>query len=167
MTSFVMLNSHPMSHLRQEIAESNKKLGAITGYSKGMKKAAMIGEMMKHKARFSHIKMYVKPFKPDASGKISFTPEQLIKKVAAKDRARKRAAEKKDPFKPDASGKISITPEQLIKKVEALDRARAKGKGKAKAAPKKEKLGVRVRARAAAKPKDTGTYSFEDALKLL
>ena len=129
MTSFVMLNSHPMSHLRQEIAESNKKLGAITGYSKGMKKAAMIGEMMKHKARFSHIKMYVKPFKPDASGKISFTPEQLIKKV------------------------------------EALDRARAKGKGKA--APKKEKLGVRVRARAAAKPKDTGTYSFEDALKLL
>lgn len=57
MPTVEILNSHPVSVLRKEIAKSNDKLGIIKGYSKGLKKAGIIDLMMKHKSRFHHIKM--------------------------------------------------------------------------------------------------------------
>jgi len=49
-----ILNSHPISNLRKEIAKTN-----IRGYSK-MTKAQLVDVMMKHKERFSHIKPHTK-----------------------------------------------------------------------------------------------------------
>ena len=46
-----IFNSHPVSVLKKEIAKTN-----IKGYSK-MKKAEVVNLMMKHKDRFTHIKM--------------------------------------------------------------------------------------------------------------
>ena len=50
MLTRIVLNSHPVSYLKQEIAKQN-----ITGYSK-LKKPAVIELMLKHKHKFSHIK---------------------------------------------------------------------------------------------------------------
>ena len=46
-----ILNSHPVSVLKKEISKSN-----IKGYSK-MKKSEIVALMLKHKDKFSHIKM--------------------------------------------------------------------------------------------------------------
>ena len=50
MVSRIVLNSHPVSYLKQEIAKQN-----ITGYSK-LKKPAVVELMLKHKQKFNHIK---------------------------------------------------------------------------------------------------------------
>jgi hypothetical protein len=60
MTSALILNSHPVAHLRQEISKTN-----IKGYSK-MKKDDIVALMMKTPERFNHIEMYVKPKKAPA-----------------------------------------------------------------------------------------------------
>ena len=50
MVSRIVLNSHPASYLKKEIAKQN-----ITGYSK-LKKPALVELMLKHKQKFNHIK---------------------------------------------------------------------------------------------------------------
>ena len=61
-----ILNSHPISVLKKEISKTNVK-----GYSK-MKKAEVINLMLKHKERFSHIKM--------ADKKVKSSPKKKSKK---------------------------------------------------------------------------------------
>lgn len=63
-----ILNSHPVSVLKKEISKSN-----IKGYSK-MKKPQIVELMLKHKDKFSHIKMAEKkvrkpPMKKSAPAK--------------------------------------------------------------------------------------------------
>tara|TARA_R110001599_G_scaffold311628_1_gene519140 strand:+ start:745 stop:1035 length:291 start_codon:yes stop_codon:yes gene_type:complete len=69
MPTVEILKSHPLAHLRDEVRSSNEKLGVIQAYKKGMTKGKLIELMMKHKARFHHIKMYVKPLRAKAKGK--------------------------------------------------------------------------------------------------
>jgi hypothetical protein len=61
MSAFEVFNSHPLSTLRKEVSESNKTLGVIHSYKKGMTKPKLIDLMVVHKKRFKHIKMRVKP----------------------------------------------------------------------------------------------------------
>ena len=60
MPSTEVLNSHTLADLRKEVTKSNKMLGLIPSYSKGMTKPKLIELMLKHKKRFHHIKMKVK-----------------------------------------------------------------------------------------------------------
>ena len=94
MPSVEILNSHPVSHLRKMIAESNEKLGVIVGYSKGMKKAQIIEHMMKHKDRFHHIEMYKKPVRVKAEPKAKAEPkkEKLGVRIRAREAAKKAKA---------------------------------------------------------------------------
>ena len=62
MPSREILESHPVSVLRAEVAKANKELNVIkvSVNKKRLTKKQLIDEMMKHKDRFHHIKMAVK-----------------------------------------------------------------------------------------------------------
>ena len=172
MPTVEILNSHSVKTLRQEIAKSNDKLGAINGYSKGMKKAGIIDLMMKHKDRFHHIKMAEKtvrapPLKSETAKKISKTaqqPAQQPKIIAPKKRVAKTATvvpakpkkEKKPMTVTKADGsvkniekkKFKASKEQIkeFKKLEAEEKAKVKKekeKAKKEKAEEKEKTKIK------------------------
>lgn len=71
MPSREILQSHPVSVLRAEVAKANKVLNVIkvSVNKKRLTKKQLIDVMMKHKDRFHHIKMAVK--KNRATGAVS------------------------------------------------------------------------------------------------
>ena len=84
MPSRQVLESHPVSHLKREISQTN-----IKGYSK-LKKDGIIDLMLKHKDRFHHIQMYklperVKKEKPKAEPKAEPKKKVIKKKVVIKE----------------------------------------------------------------------------------
>tara|TARA_R110002110_G_scaffold402214_1_gene619395 strand:+ start:10 stop:462 length:453 start_codon:yes stop_codon:yes gene_type:complete len=62
MPSREILESHPVSVLREEVGKANKELNVIkvSVNKKRLTKKQLIDEMMKHKDRFHHIKIAVK-----------------------------------------------------------------------------------------------------------
>ena len=103
MPTVEILKSHPLAHLRDEVRSSNEKLGVIQAYKKGMTKGKLIELMMKHKARFHHIEMYVKPPpKPATAQEIkdsqmaNFSPSESgpKDKTKAKPKAKAKAVKK-------------------------------------------------------------------------
>lgn len=96
MPSRQVLESHPLSHLKKEISQTN-----IKGYSK-LKKDGIIDLMLKHKDRFHHIQMYklperVKKEKPKAEPKAEPKKKVIKKKVVIKDK----------PFSADCSNAMA------------------------------------------------------------
>ena len=79
-----IFNSHPVTVLKKEISKTN-----IKGYSK-MKKAEVVDLMMKHQARFKHIKMRgtpVKAVKSKKTVKVKPAPKkQVVKKASEKEK---------------------------------------------------------------------------------
>ena len=103
MPSRQVLESHPLSHLKKEISQTN-----IKGYSK-LKKDGIIDLMLKHKDRFHHIQMYklperVKKEKPKSEPKAEPKKKVIKKKVVIKDK----------PFSADCSNAI-IQAEKIIR----------------------------------------------------
>lgn len=75
-----IFNSHPVSVLKKEIAKTN-----IKGYSK-MKKAELVNLMMKHKDRFTHIKMRSKEEKAPKKKIVTLLPQQRGLKEGDKEK---------------------------------------------------------------------------------
>ena len=99
MPSRQVLESHPVSHLKKEISQTN-----IKGYSK-LKKDGIIDLMLKHKDRFHHIQMYklperVKKEKPKAEPKAEPKKKVIKKKVVIKEEPYK-------PFSADCSNAMA------------------------------------------------------------
>tara|TARA_R110000772_G_C13138573_1_gene423724 strand:+ start:110 stop:718 length:609 start_codon:yes stop_codon:yes gene_type:complete len=88
MISKEILNSHPVSTLKKEIAKTNVK-----GYSK-MKKAEVVELMMKHKEKFGHIKKKEKA-KPAEKPKAKSPPKP---KAKSPPKAKSAEEKKKDYF---------------------------------------------------------------------
>jgi len=139
MPTVEILNSHTLADLRKEVSISNKALGAIKGYSKGMKKAQIINLMMEHKKRFHHIKM---------KGKV--IREKKEKKAPPKKAPPKKEPPKKAP--PKKEDKTYTTPGGIIVDLEKANKSGIKVKKprseKQKANDKR--LGEASKARAAA-----------------
>ena len=85
MLTRIVLDSHPASYLKREIAKQN-----ITGYSK-LKKPAVIELMLKHKHKFSHIKhnfatkekkIKAEPQQKPATPKQASSPKPKKKRIA-------------------------------------------------------------------------------------
>tara|TARA_B110000977_G_C10855079_1_gene407364 strand:+ start:22 stop:468 length:447 start_codon:yes stop_codon:yes gene_type:complete len=76
MPSREILESHPVSVLRAEVAKANKELNVIkvSVNKKRLTKKQLIDEMMKHKDRFHHIKMAVKKSRAKAPAQFKKAP---------------------------------------------------------------------------------------------
>jgi len=107
MISKEILNSHPVTTLKKEVAKTNVK-----GYSK-MKKAEVVELMLKHKEKFGHITMKgkAKPAEAEKPKKKKLTKEEVKEKVRTAKARNQKPAEKpkakspakaKSPEKPKA-----------------------------------------------------------------
>ena len=113
-----ILNSHPISNLRKEIAKTN-----IRGYSK-MTKAQLVDVMMKHKERFSHIKPHTRVKKAPApapapapkkekvpfKAKLSTMSLDKINKLLKDESARKRLNVTATDIKNELQKRLPKTP---------------------------------------------------------
>ena len=97
-----ILNSHPVSTLKKEVAKTN-----IKGYSK-MKKAEVVELMMKNKDKFGHIRKKgeasapaSKPKKPSGKAKETKKPESKISDETALGMAEEIREEIRDSYDTD------------------------------------------------------------------
>ena len=123
MPSVEILNSHTLSTLRKEVSKSNKELGLIQSYKKGMNKSKLIELMMKHKERFDHIKM-----KPKKGMKTHTMPSGDIHtgEKHTKDSKLVKKAPKKAP-KQTIAQKIGVDkPKQTIAQKLGVDKPKEK-----------------------------------------
>ena len=143
MPSVEILNSHTLSTLRKEVSKSNKELGLIQSYKKGMNKSKLIELMMKHKERFDHIKMKPKkgmkthtmPSGDIHTGEKHTKDSKLVKKASKK-------APKKAPKKTETIEFVAKNPPPVH---DVKFEAKPKSVAKPKAAPKQtiaQKIGV-------------------------
>tara|TARA_R110001592_G_scaffold27919_1_gene103364 strand:- start:1293 stop:1856 length:564 start_codon:yes stop_codon:yes gene_type:complete len=187
MPSTEVLNSHTLADLRKEVTKSNKMLGLIPSYSKGMTKPKLIELMLKHKKRFHHIKMKEPRKKKEQirkkasaqeikdslmiPGKYS-TSDIKTGKALIKNQPKK---EKKEPKEPKKEKKEPKEPKKAKK--EPKEPKKAKKEPKEEVKPKKEgkrtasnwalyvkKMGG-VKAAKAAKDGKDGYLAFKKSLK--
>ena len=177
MPSTEVLNSHTLADLRKEVTKSNKMLGLIPSYSKGMTKPKLIELMLKHKKRFHHIKMKEPRKKKEQirkkasaqeikdslmiPGKYS-TSDIKTGKALIKNQPKK---EKKEPKEPKKEKKEPKEPKKAKK--EPKEEVKPKKEGKRTAsnwALYVKKMGG-VKAAKAAKDGKDGYLAFKKSLK--
>ena len=177
MPSTEVLNSHTLADLRKEVTKSNKMLGLIPSYSKGMTKPKLIELMLKHKSRFHHIKMKEPRKKKEQirkkasaqeikdslmiPGKYS-TSDIKTGKALIKNQPKK---EKKEPKEPKKAKKEPKEPKKAKK--EPKEEVKPKKEGKRTAsnwALYVKKMGG-VKAAKAAKDGKDGYLAFKKSLK--
>ena len=177
MPSTEVLNSHTLADLRKEVTKSNKMLGLIPSYSKGMTKPKLIELMLKHKKRFHHIKMKEPRKKKEQirkkasaqeikdslmiPGKYS-TSDIKTGKALIKNQPKK---EKKEPKEPKKAKKEPKEPKKAKK--EPKEEVKPKKEGKRTAsnwALYVKKMGG-VKAAKAAKDGKDGYLAFKKSLK--